>query len=482
MMCIPSKKQANKVVPSKNTQLTGFFEKLQMLENAKSELLRNIPRTQAGFIQFTKDLEKIQNEITSLMQAIQLQQTIDTLAAEGKVQEALNAIRLKTHVRYRNKGVNTVWILFSGGHRLPIQVTYYARDCDKPGRGLYIALMLLGIENKICPQVASMVAQFCVAMSSFEEAIKMLKQQGYSLDAKQVRSIARRFSQIARRGQEMIHDVMIPKNKEGGRRIVVSIDGGRLRVRTTKRGKKTPKGRSRYHSDWKEPKIFVIYCIDENGKRCKQSEAIIDGGVYAEPEALFALLESYLKNLSITNKDYILFISDGAKWIWNRVEEFFGKLRIPKENVNYLLDFYHAVEHLKVVAEAQKNLSSNQKKRWIKRQKNQLLNGRAVIFISELKMIQQKTKDKALQSACEYFINHSEHLSYAPAKRKKYPIGSGAIESAVRRVINLRLKSAGTFWLQETANEMLFLRAYYKTNRWSAIEKMASHAIMEAVA
>src|ERR1700722_14508020 len=130
MLCLPSKQQKSKNVPSQNTQLTGFFEKLQRLEIAKSELLRKIPRTQEELRQFTADLEKIQNEITSLMNAIQLQQTIDALVAEGKVQEALNTIHLKTNVRYRNKGVYTVSILFSGGHRLPIQVTYYARNCD----------------------------------------------------------------------------------------------------------------------------------------------------------------------------------------------------------------------------------------------------------------------------------------------------------------------------------------------------------------
>jgi hypothetical protein len=54
------------------------------------------------------------------------------------------------------------------------------------------------------------------------------------------------------------------------------------------------------------------------------------------------------------------------------------------------------------------------------------------------------------------------------------PIGSGAVESAVRRVINLRLKSPCIFWTEETAEEMLLLlRAYYKSGRWNLLKKMA---------
>lgn len=37
------------------------------------------------------------------------------------------------------------------------------------------------------------------------------------------------------------------------------------------------------------------------------------------------------------------------------------------------------------------------------------------------------------------------------------PIGSGAVESAVRRVINLRLKKTWIFWKEESAEEMLLL-------------------------
>ena len=53
------------------------------------------------------------------------------------------------------------------------------------------------------------------------------------------------------------------------------------------------------------------------------------------------------------------------------------------------------------------------------------------------------------------------------------PIGSGAMESSIRRVVNMRLKGAGIFWSEDSANEMLMLRCYYKAGRWDDLMKLA---------
>jgi hypothetical protein len=56
-----------------------------------------------------------------------------------------------------------------------------------------------------------------------------------------------------------------------GKRVVISLDGGRLRIRSTKRGKKTKKGRSRYHTYWWEPKLLVIYVVNGKGRISRDS-------------------------------------------------------------------------------------------------------------------------------------------------------------------------------------------------------------------
>ena len=47
------------------------------------------------------------------------------------------------------------------------------------------------------------------------------------------------------------------------------------------------------------------------------------------------------------------------------------------------------------------------------------------------------------------------------------------MESAIRRVVNLRLKGASIYWLEETAEAMLLLRSFYKSGRWEMLNKLS---------
>jgi hypothetical protein len=56
----------------------------------------------------------------------------------------------------------------------------------------------------------------------------------------------------------------------------------------------------------------------------------------------------------------------------------------------------------------------------------------------------------------------------------KLPIGSGASESTVRRVVNLRLKGPSLFWCRANAEAILLLRSYYTAGRWNMLKRMAT--------
>lgn len=65
-----------------------------------------------------------------------------------------------------------------------------------------------------------------------------------------------------------------------------------------------------------------------------------------------------------------------------------------------------------------------------------------------------------------YFIKNFRRMQYAACRHLKLPTGSGCVESAIRRVITLRLKSPGIFWKRDTAEVMLFLRSTLLSGRW----------------
>ena len=75
---------------------------------------------------------------------------------------------------------------------------------------------------------------------------------------------------------------------------------------------------------------------------------------------------------------------------------------------------------------------------------------------------------EAMGTPVAYLDKHLEagHLDYDEMRRRGLPIGSGAIESAIRRVVNQRLKGNGLMWCEGNAEGMLLLRAAALTGRW----------------
>ena len=80
-----------------------------------------------------------------------------------------------------------------------------------------------------------------------------------------------------------------------------------------------------------------------------------------------------------------------------------------------------------------------------------------------------------IRTEVAYFEERREFMQYAKFRRRHIPLGSGAVESAVRRVINLRMKGPSIFWRAENAERMLHLRAYYKAGRWDELMLRVMH-------
>jgi len=78
---------------------------------------------------------------------------------------------------------------------------------------------------------------------------------------------------------------------------------------------------------------------------------------------------------------------------------------------------------------------------------------------------------KKIRTEYNYFSNNREMMRYLKFEKMGLPIGSGAIESAIRRIVNLRMKGNGIFWLEESAEGMLHLRSYIKSGRWDELVK-----------
>jgi hypothetical protein len=181
-----------------------------------------------------------------------------------------------------------------------------------------------------------------------------------------------------------------------------------------------------------------------------------------------------LQRLEITLADHVLFIADGAPWIWKRVPLLVQALGLAAEQVHELLDFYHAVQHLGQVAALRKDWSAKARTRWRTHQRRLLMRGEVEQVITAVRDLCRGRNSKAIRKHRAYFIKNQHRMAYAQLMALKLPIGSGAIESAVRRVVNLRLKGPSLFWCRASAEAILLLRSYYKAGRWNMLKRMAT--------
>ncbi len=424
-----------------------------------------------------EQLEELETEIKSLTDRLhaellgqQLQRSLD----DEQLPEEERKFLRNLPGRYRSEGMRPVTVKTASGAEIRIRVRYYVKKGGNRrrnrNRGFYPALLLLGIQNHCTPNLASEIGALAAALSSYEEVQATLARRGVFFDDNTIRELAYRLARRARAMQQQ--GFADYEMKLSGKRVVVSTDGGRLRVRKNKPGRKTAKGRTRFRTDWREPKVLIIYVVGEDGQKERNIAPFIDATMKG-PDEVFALIAHYLEKLGAVEAEHVVFVSDGAEWIWNRVPALGEKLGLKPNQFHQVLDFYHAVEHLTKVAGLRKSWSQKQRRSWVKKQRGLLIKGLVAKVIEAIQSLCHGRYSRAIRTELNYFITHREHMKYLLNSELGLPIGSGGVESAVRRVVNLRLKGPSIYWKRENAEAMLFMRSYYKAGRWNILKNMA---------
>jgi len=446
------------------------------LQEAKAEFehwlaARGTPTKAAELAQREREGKVLTDRLQALATAWEMQRALASPALHQQERTLAKASPKKM----KDFGYRPVTVQFLGGLEVELMARYWCRSqagADK-GKGSYFGLTLLGVCDRTTPALASEVAQLAAALSSFADARARLRQMGVDMSIRRIANVAYHFAQRARSRQEV--DGMGIEGSLAGKRVVISTDGGRLRVRKDKRGKKTKKGRSRYHTDWREPKLLVIYVVDEKGRIAQEFAPVIDGTLQG-PDEVFRLLEFYLRELKVQEAKEVLFIADGAKWIWERVTQLWQHLGVAGVvRCRELVDFYHVVEHVYKLATLNTAWSAPKRKQWATRQRRRLWRGELKQFLQEVERLCRGKRGQDWVREREYLVRNARagRLNYSKARWAKMPMGSGSMESAVRRVINLRLKGPGIFWHEEHAEQMLLLRAYYKSKHWEVLANKA---------
>ena len=152
--------------------------------------------------------------------------------------------------------------------------------------------------------------------------------------------------------------------------------------------------------------------------------------------------------------------NDGATWIREWIADHYPL-------ATSIVDFYHATEYLYEFVENVFS-DSSQKKQWCERQKELLLDSDVETVIDNIHSI--SSKENVKKKIINYYQNNKERMKYKQYKTIGCGIiGSGAIESAHRTVIQKRMKQAGQRWSYNGATNMLRLRIFSMNKQWAKV-------------
>jgi aryl carrier-like protein len=358
------------------------------------------------------------------------------------------------------------------------------------GAGLYPELGVLGILKGVTPALVYEVGRLAASSASYEAVQHELRERGIELDIKEVYAIAKLAQEWSltyrRRELEQFRQGKLPPGQGKGKRIAAMIDGGRTKIRRTTRhqkGKgKNKQQKRRYKSEWREPKLLIVFELDEQGKMKAGTKPIIDG-TFSGPDEAMEILVLRLYQMGATEAKKVVFRADGACWIWERTAWVKQRLGLHDGQWSEGLDSYHGAHHIGIVL-GLLPLEEKERKRLYKKLRKWLFKGQWRKVSKELEHLQgqhgSEANAKEVATELEYLRKHGEagRLDYAKFRRRKLPLGSGAIESGIRRVINLRMKGNSISWKEENAEGMLMLRGMVLSRRWKGEHKKITQSMV----
>ncbi|MHC9538270.1 MAG: hypothetical protein AB9903_04170 [Vulcanimicrobiota bacterium] len=463
-----------------NTGLHAVIEKVTgAFRTLLTSLMQCLPSSAEDTMEFERHLhQKVAQKCLDPFMGEILQESLTSSAVVDKAEEVIRYHMSHPRLQCAAQEVN---ITLLGGSTVSVTVPYILNRPPKgPGRprrkgsrgiagnGLYPTLEVLGLYFRVSPALAEEVCRL-TTLEPLDEVVSLLSHRGVIMNRKVVERIS---NQIAGRGlahREFLKEEValgFRGDAARGKQLVISVDGGRVRTRVrSKRGRKKKNGHRKFKGEWREPKAFVIYEIDDQGDK-KQGGLLEYDATMGDADELFERLYVALMAIGAQYAHNWTFIADGGEWIWDRVPQLITQVGFDNDKVTGVLDYYHAMENLYGIADEVLGWSKKRRARWLKRTKRLLIKGRVNEFIAEVKGLCKGRRARRVAKKLLYFEKRWDLMKYASFKKKRIPLGSGAMESCIRRVINLRFKGNGIFWKMETLEGRIHLRAQLLSEKW----------------
>lgn len=316
---------------------------------------------------------------------------------------------------------------------------YYCRRCDA---GFCPSDGRLGIgSSSFTPRVQQEVARLCCALSSYAAAVETLSDLTGVFVSE---ASAQRLVESAGHRAEAFLDMQRQAAFEGTAVCthapnVLYLEADGVMTPTT--------------GGYRETKVGVAF--DQDGKNLRYTSHLGDCETFGERWYALAVESGLL------NAMRVVILSDGAVWLRNQAQYHFP-------SALQILDFWHAVEHVWEFARLAFGEGTQAAAEWVAARREEMLASNMSDFLRSIQAVGERIPLIAAEAAqkISYFTSNAYRMDYARYLAEGLRIGSGAVESACKRVVTQRLKGPGMRWKESSAQTIASLRCLLLSMKW----------------
>jgi hypothetical protein len=324
------------------------------------------------------------------------------------------------------------------------------------GEGSFPADEHLGVDGFLTTAAKRLVTLAGVA-KSFAQAERLLAELcGWSVDAETIRRTTHESAKAIAASRPSRADAGSFAAAAG--EIEVAIDAGKVNTRI----------------GWKDVKIAVFLRRiagtpatppQWDARTLPRPTNRVLVAAIEDAEAFTRRVRTESDRLNVTLANALTVLGDGAEWIWNLSETVFPL-------ADELLDAFHAVEHISDAVKAVWGDGTEAAASHRDVARHALLTGGKIgverWLQTALPQVPPGVSHEPLIGLLAYLAKHPTRLDYAERLAEGRSIGSGAVESAVKQTVNLRLKRTGARWRPEHVGPLVELIALSDTPEWAA--------------
>lgn len=227
-------------------------------------------------------------------------------------------------------------------------------------------------------------------------------------------------------------------------------------------------------STWKENKLGIFFSESDIYKRKDKSNIINHKEFvsYIGSVDTFRILV-FAKEVELKYWEYknIVFISDDATWLRNKINELFPE-------AIQILDKYHLIENIYQYGKFIFNDDIKEVENFKDKIIGYCYSNEYNLIVKELKKYKEIKLPQTICNLPVYLKHNKDKIDYSTYEHNGWFIGSGAIESSNKTVAQLRLKQAGMRWSVDGANYIITLRCMWESNNWNEIEKIVVNKLL----